>query len=124
MSGKKEKARAQRLMKFFRLTPEEHARIRNFQFNHGYFHCLLGRREGTDHHHKSGLVRGILEWRLNRAYGAIEAVCPENTSEVLRALAYYHDNPPATQVLGKARYGIIGKAKHKKRMKYGPPEKE
>jgi hypothetical protein len=118
------KARARRLKVLFRLTPEEHSSIREFQKNHKVYQVLLGKREGTDHHHASGKIRGILEWRLNRAYGLIESVYPDNVSEVLRALADYHDNPPATQALGEERFGLIGKAQYKKRMVYGPPKEK
>jgi hypothetical protein len=81
---------------------------------------LLGKKLGTDHCHKDGLVRGLLEWRINRAYGLLERVCPENLPAVLRALAVYHEQPPAELALGEKRYGLIGKARVKKIMKYGP----
>lgn len=106
----------------FRLTAEDHKKILEFQKNHPVYKLLLGTRLGTDHCHKSGLIRGHLEWRLNRAYGLIEKAFPHNLSAVLRALADFNDNPPATLALGEKRYGLIGQAKYKKVMKYGPPK--
>jgi hypothetical protein len=118
-----DRARARRLAVLFNITPEEHAKIREFQCNHPAFKLLLGavgKREGTDHRHASGLVSGILEWRINRAYGMLEAVSGDNLPAVLRALALYHEHPPAVDALGERRYGLLGKAQYKKVMKYGP----
>lgn len=106
----------------FRLRPEEHLQILEFQKKHPVYKLLLGSRLGTDHDHKTGLIRGHLEWRLNRAYGLIEKAFPHNLSAVLRALADFNDNPPATLALGGRRYGLIGQAKYKKKMVYGPPK--
>lgn len=117
------KAKARRLWVLYRLTPEEHARIRQFQKDHPVYSQLLGRLEGTDHNHITGEVRGKLDWRVNRAYGLLEKAFPKNLSEVLKALAVYHDAPPAELALGEKRYGLIGQAKYKKRMVYGPPKK-
>jgi hypothetical protein len=103
----------------YRLTPEGQTKIEDFQKQHPIFRILLGKRLGTDHNHKTGLVRGRLEWRLNRAYGLIEKVCPENTAAVLRALAEFHENPPATTALGVKTFGLIGVAQYKKKMIYG-----
>lgn len=77
---------------------------------------------GTDHCHRTGLIRGRLDWRLNKALGVIEKFAPTKTSAVLRALAEYLDHPPATTALGHPTYGLIGKAQYKKKMVYGPPE--
>jgi hypothetical protein len=111
-------------MKLFRITPEELDKIIEFQKKHPIYRVLLGKLEGTDHCHTTGLVRGRLEWRINRAYGLLEKAFPNNLPEVLRALAYYHENPPAIKALGEKRYGLIGQAKYKKKMVYGTPEKD
>lgn len=118
----KDKARRNRLWKLFRITTEEYDAILAFQRSHPVFSLLLGKHLGLDHRHSSGLISGLLEWRINRAYGMIEAVAPRNTSDVLRALAEYHDNPPAVTALGGPRWGLLGKAMYKKVMKYGGPE--
>ena len=73
-----------------------------------------------DHRHDTGQIYGLLDWRLNRALGLIEKVNKERTSDVLRALAEYLDNPPAVQALGRKVYGMIGIAKPNKKIKvYG-----
>jgi hypothetical protein len=115
-------ARRRRLWKLFRLTPEELSSIRQFQLGDPIYRLLLGKNEGTDHCHKTGLIRGVLDWRINRAYGMLEKACPTNLPDVLRALAYYHERPPAERSLGEKRYGLIGKAQYKKKMVYGPPK--
>ena len=118
-----DKARARRLMKFFRISLDEALAVRDYQERHGGL-CLLladeGKRESFDHRHADGLLRGWLACMLNRAYGIIERLYPDNTGDVLRALADYHDNPPAQRLLGP-RFGIMGRAIYKKKMLYGPP---
>lgn len=117
------KARARRLMKFFLLTFEEYEQIKKYQENHPVLRLLLGQRNSMDHSHETGLVRGLLEWRINKGYGLIEKSAGKDTAIVLRALAYFYDNPPATKVLGGPRYGIIGLARNKKcKLVYGPPK--
>lgn len=121
-SKQKYSSRKSRLWALYRLTPEELDKIESFQKNHPIYKLLLGKWEGTDHHHASGLIRGRLEFRINRAYGMLEKACPNNLPAVLRALALYHEHPPAELALGEKRYGLIGQAKYKKKMVYGPPK--
>ena len=121
----KEKAQDRRLQKLYRITLAERREIEKFQREHPCFRKLLGKNLGTDHRHDSGLVRGLLDWRINKALGLLEAVTRgPKLAELVMALALYLEEPPATTVLGKPRYGIIGKAKVKKKMVYGPPEKK
>jgi hypothetical protein len=115
-------AKARRLWTLYRITPDEQLAIEAYQRKHPAFRLLLGKHMGTDHCHSTGLIRGRLEWRINRAYGLIEKVNPEKTGDILRALADFHDNPPATTVLGSPRHGLLGLAKYKKKMIYGPPK--
>lgn len=124
MKNPKDKARRRRLWKFYRITPEEHDKIRTFQATHPIYKLLLGRRLGTDHRHADGLLRGLLEWRLNRALGMVEHVAPAKVSSTLRALADYYENPPAVTALGGSRFGLIGQAKVKKKMIYGGPNEQ
>jgi hypothetical protein len=112
---------ARRLWVLYRLTPAEQKAIEDFQARHPAFKLLLGGHMGTDHSHETGLIRGRLDWRINKAYGLLEKVAPNNLSAVLRALADYHDTPPAVKALGAPRYGLMGLAKYKAKMIYGPP---
>ena len=123
-SAKAKVRKARRLFALFRLTLEEREKLEAFQKVHPTFSKLLGKRLGTDHCHKTGLIRGVLDFRINRAYGMIEQAFPKNIPVVLRALADYHEKPPAEQALNGKRYGLIGKARHKKKMVYGPPTKK
>ena len=80
---------------------------------------LLGTtRRALDHDHTTGQLRGILDFRINRALGMIENSFKEKTPEILRHLAYYLERYPVTDVLGP-HFGILGKAKKKKVMIYG-----
>jgi hypothetical protein len=116
---KRDAAKDARLKKFFRTSLEEYRAIEKFEEQ--YFSPLLGgSRRGLDHDHKTGLIRGVLDWRINKALGIIENSFKENTPYVLRALSQYLFKPPALSVIGE-RYGLIGKAQNKKKMIYGPP---
>lgn len=117
-------AKRKRLWTLFRITPEEETLIEAFQRSHPELKLLLGKHMGVDHRHSDGFIRGRLEWRINRAYGMLEQVCPTNLPALLHALALYHEHPPAEQALGEKRYGLIGQAKMKKKMLYGPPATE
>jgi hypothetical protein len=119
----RDKAKNRRLMLLYRITLEEQRKIEAFQRASPIFRLLLGRNMGTDHCHKTGLIRGRLDWRINKAYGLLEKVAPDNLSDVLRALAEYHDYPPAVTAIGP-RFGLIGQAKVKKKMVYGPGKGE
>jgi hypothetical protein len=110
-----------RLWKLYHLRPEEAARILNYQKNHSPYHLLLGKRLGLDHNHKTGQIRGYLDWRINRALGLIEAATP-NVYDTILALAWYIQNPPSEEVLFGRRYGLIGRAQYKHKMVYGPPK--
>jgi hypothetical protein len=111
-------ANERRLHVLYRITGKEQKAIEDYQAAHPTLKYLLGRHMGTDHDHASGLIRGRLDWRINKAYGLIEDI--PNLPAVLRALADYHESPPAVAVLGR-RYGLMGLAKYKKEMLYGPP---
>lgn len=117
--------RARRLSVFFQLTPDDFEQIKQYQASDSRFRLLLNKpnytkREAVEHRHRDGLIRGVMNAMLNRTYGIIERLYPENTAEVLRALADFHENPPATAALGEEVYGVIGKAQHKRKLLYGP----
>ena len=120
---KRDAAKDARLRLFFRTSLEEYQVIEAYQEQEEDYSVLLGTtRRGLDHDHKSGLVRGVLDWRINRALGIIEnAFGWEKAADVCRALAAYLECPPAILALGVYRYGLIGKAQRKRKMVYGPP---
>jgi hypothetical protein len=129
---RREAAKRSRLMVLYRITPEEDAAVQHYQSIAAPYNTLLERGNleddspanlYLDHRHTDGLVRGKLAYLINKALGTIENSYKERTSTVLRALAYYLDNPPATLALGSPRYGMIGRAKiNKKKKVYGSPE--
>lgn len=115
-----EKAKDRRLMKLYRISLAEQKVIERFQKEHPCFRVLLGRNMGTDHCHTTGLIRGRLDWRINKAYGLLEKIATgERLTRILMALALYNDFPPATEALNGERFGLIGLAKVKKKMVYG-----
>ena len=116
---KADTAKNARLKRFFRITLEEYRKVEAYEQEH----CpvLLGTtRRALDHQHQTGQLRGILDWRVNRALGLIENAFHERTSMVLQSLAWYLTYLPVTTVLGE-RYGIIGRARAKRKMIYGSP---
>ena len=117
---KKDSAKDARLKKFFRVSLEEYRAIEKFQEErYNEYGLLLGTtRRGLDHNHASGLIRGVLDWRINRALGIIENAFSRLTPVVLRQMATYMDIHPAPLVIGN-RYGLTGQAKNKKVMIYG-----
>ena len=114
---KAEGAKNARLKRFFRITLAEYREVEEYEQQ--TMPVLLGTtRRALDHNHTTGQLRGVLDFRINRALGMIETSFKDKTPDILRALAAYLDLFPVTVVLGK-RYGIIGKAKKKKVMIYG-----
>lgn len=65
-----------------------------------------------DHDHKNGEVRGLLNPMTNKFL--IDDVAR------LRAMLDYILDPPAPRALGTRVYGLIGQARNKKIMRYGP----
>lgn len=119
-------AKRARLWLLYRITPEEQGTVEAYQ-RRGRFSILLTKgnpnaeaRLYNDHEHSSGLYRGRLAYLINKALGTIENTYKKRTPEVLRALADYLENPPAVDSIGP-HYGLLGKAKRKKKMLYGPP---
>lgn len=116
---KRDAAKDARLKKFFRTSLDEYRAIEKFQLDSAEFAPVLGTtRRGLDHCHETGLIRGILDWRVNRALGIIENAFKLDSAAVLRAMAAYVECYPAPLVIGR-RYGIIGQAKNKLKMVYG-----
>jgi hypothetical protein len=114
----KNNARKKHLWKIYRITPEDWEKISKFQ---GDVCAISGKPKKTknlalDHDHKTGKIRGLLSMGINRGLSMFN-----DDPELLRKAADYLENPPATQALGKEIFGLIGKARYKKKMVYGPP---
>lgn len=115
----KRRAQRKRLNDLYRITPEEQTVIEEYQRTHPPYDILLGGHMGVDHNHRTGLIRGRIDFRLNKAIGYIEGLGAEQAPALLRALAAYLETPPATLALGAPRYGLLGKAQYKRKMVYG-----
>lgn len=112
-------ARQRALWIKYRLSEEEYDSILKYQGGvcAGCGEPPRKTRLAVDHDHKTGRIRGLLCWLCNRAIGILR----DNARAATR-LGAYLDAPPAPAALGKETYGLIGKAKHKKKMIYGPPQ--
>ena len=97
----------------YNLLPGERDILRQFQNNRdpitGH---LLVTGANLDHDHKTGKVRGLLNPITNK-------FLVDNEQKLLAMLKYIQ-NPPAPLALGETVFGLIGQAKHKKKMIYGP----
>ena len=114
---KTSKATAKRWMLLYRLTPDDVRKMNEFQ---GYKCGVSGKpavnyRLNIDHRHSDGLIRGLTTMSMNKGMGWFN-----DDPALLRAAADYLENPPAIQALGRKVYGLIGQAKVKRIMKYGP----
>lgn len=105
--------RQKRDAELFNLLPGERETIFRFQ---GGKDPITGQplKPGChcDHDHKSGLIRGLLNPMTNR-------MLIDNRQTLINTLKYL-ENPPAVAALGEEVFGLIGRAKRKKVMLYGP----
>ena len=118
VTGKKNRERASIHAIVYNLLPDDYEKIFNFQKG---VCAVSGKppktvRLAIDHDHKTGLIRGLLFWHVNKALSAFN-----DDPKLLRAAADYLENPPAIAALGEKVYGMMGRAsKSKKNRKYGP----
>lgn len=112
-------ARAKRLWDLYRLTPETHQQILDYQLQHDFAVLTGTGRTNVDHRHSDGLVRGLLNWQINKGMGLIErAVAPDQLVWTLQCLTEFYAHPPAIRAIGPT-FGLIGQAKYKRKMVYG-----
>lgn len=103
--------RDQRLRRLYNVTEAEWNDVLTFQGGG----CAICGRKGvsralhTDHNHTDGEFRGILCARHN------VALREGMTSEHLRKMADYLENPPARAHFGEARFGQPGRTSKKRR---------
>ena len=127
---RRDSAKRKRLWVLYRITPEEEAAVEQFQREAFADYSVLLTKGNpnkkallfNDHDHTTGRYRGRLSYLINKALGVLEGAYKERTPRILRALAYYLDFPPSSITLGGDRYGLLGRAKVKKKMVYGPPK--
>jgi Recombination endonuclease VII len=111
----KEKTRSKRLQLLFNLTLEDYELILKYQEN-VCFICrkeAIGKRHAVDHEHSTGLIRGLLCMRCNRAIAKFR----DNAEHLARAAAYLLD-PPATLALGGPRFGLRGRTSNKAKTRH------
>ena len=111
-----DRVRKLHLWSLYRLTPEEWETIFSYQ---GKVCAITGKpakthRLSTDHNHRTGEIRGLLSISANKALAYFN-----DDPALLRKAADYLENPPVFKALGKRVFGVIGQAKHKKKMVYG-----
>jgi hypothetical protein len=110
--------RERRLWELYRLTEADWNKILTFQ---GGICPITLRLPGnvafnTDHCHTTGLIRGLLSPWANKGLAYFD-----DDPDQLRRAADYLENPPAVTALGRKVFGLLGKAKRKKKMIYGGP---
>ena len=107
------RSKDQRDWELYGLLPGERDKIREYQRG---LDPITGQplklNANLDHCHISGLCRGLLNPMTNKRL-------VDNITVLKRTLEYL-ENPPAVAALGEKVYGLIGKAKRKKKMRYGP----
>lgn len=110
--------RDERLRRLFSLTSADYDAIVAAQGGGCAICGLLPKRESAngrvwrlnvDHDHATGLVRGALCWRHNKALGAFR-----DNVEHLKAAILYLEDPPATRALGGPRHGRVGRVTNRR----------
>lgn len=112
----KERAADLRLKREYHTSLAEYTKV--FEFQNG--RCAICKRPvptgkarlAVDHCHTTGLLRGLLCWKCNRALGVFR-----DNLELLIAAAEYLKFPPFTAVFKKSRFTAPGRVGSKKRAK-------
>ncbi len=107
---KVDRDRASRLGRQFALTVAEYEEILEHQ---GGCCAVCGRppcnvRLAVDHSHRTGEVRGLLDYSCNHALGVFR-----DREDLLLAAAKYLQHPPAEEALGGKRWGLRGRVGNK-----------
>lgn len=104
--------RAKRLLEIFYLTEAQWQTIKDFQGGLCAICKHSLKKANVDHDHSSGLVRGLLCARCNRALGRFG-----DSLVLLRAAVKYLESPPAVSALGYEHKGLPGRVGTKKQRK-------
>ena len=111
-----ERGKARALGTLYNLSLTEYKKILKFQKGICPITGYASKRFVVDHDHRTGLVRGLIDWKINRALEAFH-----DDPAMLRRAADYLDNPTATAALGEEVYGVIGCIDRKaSNRRYGP----
>lgn len=106
--------RTARLWELYRITDSDYEAVLAHQ---GEVCAISGisssRHLNIDHCHQTGLFRGLLGPWANKGLSFFN-----DDPALLRAAADYLEHPPAVAAIGP-HYGLLGKAKRKKKMIYG-----
>lgn len=111
------RSRSRRLKALFNITLAEYDRVLAYQ---GGVCAISGLATSKalviDHDHRSGRVRGCLNWNVNRSLAAFR-----DNPEWLRRAADYLEHPPVSAALGEDVYGVMGSVTRKaSNRRYGP----
>ena len=99
--------------RLYNLLPGEREKL--WAFQNGFdpiTHEPLVAKANLDHDPRTGKIRGLLNPMTNKLL--------VDDEDRLIAMLLYIQHPPAPQALGETVYGVMGQAKHKKKMRYGP----
>lgn len=97
----------------YNLLPGERDKIRKYQFNRDPITgAPLSEHAHMDHDHRDGKLRGLLNPLTNKLL--------IDDEKKLAAMLDYIRHPPAPLALEETVYGVLGRARHKKKMRYGP----
>lgn len=115
-----ERAKDARLRREYGITLPEYNRVLRGQDSRCAI-CQMPLAESktafaVDHHHKTGLLRGLLCWKCNRAIGAFQRFHPE-AAELFIAAGKYFAESTFTKFLGRVVITAPGKVGSKKRRK-------
>jgi len=80
----------------------------------------LSDRANCDHRHSDGLVRGLLNPITNKLLAAAERLIGPDVEAGIERLRCYLLKPPAPRALGEPVFGLLGQARVKGKMRYGP----
>ena len=99
--------------KLYNLLPGDRERIWAYQNGFDPISKMpLVPEANLDHDHSTGKIRGLLNPMTNKFL--------VDDEQKLIAMLLYIQHPPAPEALGETVYGVMGQAKHKKKMRYGP----
>jgi len=115
-AAKAAKARERRLQVIFNTCSTEYEKVLVYQNRACGVTKLPTSQLYLDHDHVSGLLRGLLSYKINKGLAYFN-----DDPNLLRNAADYLENPPYSAAVGEDVYGMLGRVTTKpKNRKYGP----